>query len=199
MSTTLAPSPGISVDVAPRRTWRSFGERLTDELAAIEDRFVSLLGRSTILNVDPNRRHSDVWFVGAAEWGWRPDESLIPERTSLLDVYSEWFQRFRLLHRNPLPEVARRLRDADELIRGWLEREGSDNSVPSTVELAVARLRGTCEELRGLLKVAVQGAAELLAVPDTNALLRNPDTATYGDALGTDSYTVVLASSCGPC
>jgi rRNA maturation endonuclease Nob1 len=178
--------------VPSTRTWQSFGERLTQELAAIEDRFVALLDRTVIINVDPNRGQSDVWFAGAAEWGWLPDESLIPERTALLDLYGEWFDRYRLLHRSPLAEIAKRLSEADALMRRWLERERSDNSIPSTIDMAKQHLRDTLVELRTLLDLAIQGPGELLAVPDTNVLLREPDTAVYGSVVGTDSYTVVL-------
>jgi len=178
--------------VVATRTWKPFGERLIEELAAIEDRFVALLARSVIINVDPNRGQGDVWFVGAAEWGWRRDETLIPERTSLLDAYDEWFARFRLLHRKPLPETAERLREADELIRRWLEREGSDHSIPSTVEVAGEHSRVAFANLQRLVDLAVHGPGELLAVPDTNVLLRDPNVATYGTVLDTDAYTVVL-------
>ncbi len=153
---------------------------------------MSLLDQSAIINVDPNRGQSDIRVLGAAKWGWRRDESLIVERTALLDLYGEWFARFRLLHRDPLKEVAKRLSKADELMRKWLERERSDHSIPSTIEKAKERLRVTFDELRTLLDLAVLGHGELLAIPDSNVLLRDPDTATYGAVVGTDSYTVVL-------
>ncbi len=189
--------PGNAADwhvggVATTRTWKPFGERLIEELVAIEDRFMALLARSTIINVDPNRGQSDFWFVGAAEWGWRPDEALIQERTSLLETYGEWFARFRLVHRKPLPETAERLREADELLRKWLEREGSDHSIPSTVEAAGEQLGAAFAELRGLIELAVHGQGELLVLPDTNVLLRDPNVAAYGPVLDTDAYTVVL-------
>jgi predicted ribonuclease YlaK len=73
-----------------------------------------------------------------------------------------------------------------------LQRNGWDHSIPSTVEQALQKLRSTFAELQALLDLAVHGGGELLAVPDTGVLLRDPDPAAYATVIGTATYTVVL-------
>ena len=178
------------------RTWATFAEQLTLDLASIEKRFGGVLSRSSIINVDPNRGSSGGFaFIGFAEWDWSPDDELIAERTSLLRAYDEWYHRFRILHRGALPEVLQRIADADQLIRRWLEREGGDHSVPSTVERAAQIVDATFAELRGLVAMVSPGVGGVFAVPDTSVLLRDPDVAVYGAQIGSTAYTVVLLPS----
>ncbi|HSH60171.1 MAG TPA: hypothetical protein VK988_11125 [Acidimicrobiales bacterium] len=59
---------------------------------------------------------------------------MIAERTAVLSAYRDWHDRFRLLSRAALAEVAERIREADKLLRRWLERAGDDHSVPATIE-----------------------------------------------------------------
>lgn len=176
--------------------WRSYCEQLGHDLDDIESLMLELLDHSTILNVDPNRGQSDVFFVGAAIWGWaRSDDVQTRLQMRGVERYGEWFSRFRLLFRTPTPEVRRRIKHGDEFARRWFERGHNDHSIPRDIPTAKATAQKEFEGLRSLLAIACSDAAAppaLIAVPDTNALIDNPDLASYGQRLGQTEYQVRL-------
>lgn len=169
----------------------SFADGLRERLDQLEVRFQAVLDRSAIHNIDPNRPGSGLVFIGAPKWGWVKDESLVADRTHLLRDVNDWFDLFVLLHRSPLPETGKRIDRCTDQLRVWLDRS-SDSTVPSTVAKASEIAAGLFEELGSLIDLATTGPSELLAVPDTNVLLKHPAVESYGGALGSDDYTVVL-------
>lgn len=170
----------------------SFAGRLMTSLDDLEARYLDLLDRSAIRNVDPNRGGSNVFFVGASKWGWSPDAGLTVERTHLAAELDEWLSLFRLLHRDALPETDKRIGKSSKLLRRWLLRDGRDTSIPPTVEQARDKAISAFTELRALIDMHVSSSTGLIAVPDTNALLRFPDVADYREVLGSDQFEVVL-------
>lgn len=169
----------------------SFTERLLSALNELERRYLDVLDRSRVRNVDLNDGGGMV-FIGFAKWGWEPDEQLVGERTRLLADVDEWFALFRLLHRSSLPETDARIDEAMGLLRRWLKREGGDHSIPPALEEARCKAAGAFGELRALVELGTHGQDGMLAVPDTNALLRWPDVADYKTILGTDDFVAVL-------
>lgn len=170
-----------------------FADRLVEQITKLQDRYVALLERSAIRNTDPNQGDSyGMVFIGFASWGWKPNADLVHERTRLLVDLDEWIGLFRLIHRDALPETTKRIEDAESLLRRWLEHESGDHSIPSTIEKAIAKAKEMFDELRALIALVASGPHGCLVVPDTSALLREPDVATYKSALGTDDYCVVL-------
>lgn len=169
----------------------SFADGLRERLDLLEVRFQAVLDRSAIHNIDPNTPGSGVVFLGAPEWGWVKDESLEADRTHLLRDVNEWFDLFVLLHRSPLPETERRIERCIDRLRVWLDRS-SDSTVPSTVAKASEIAASLFDELRSLIDLATTGPPDLLAVPDTNVLLKRPAAESYAETLGADTYTVVL-------
>lgn len=170
----------------------SFSDQLGAQLDAIAAEYDHLLDRSAIRNVDPNRSSSDFYFVDAPSWGWVPDQALDGERTDLLQRFDDWYHRFRLLHRRALPETDKAIADATSLLRRWLERP-RDRTIPPTIDLARSTIREQVTTLRRLLTLGTTGKdGEMVLVPDTNALMHNPDVAAYADVLGRAAYTVVL-------
>ena len=170
----------------------SFAERIREELDELAAAMDELLADSAIRNIDLNRGPSDgMVFIGFERWGWAPDGT-VAARSHLLNRYRDWHERFSLLHPTPLEEVRAKAAEADEHVRRWLERESGDHSVPSTIEKARALLGKQCDVLREMITLATAGPSSLIAVPDTNVLLNDPDVARYSIALGTDDYTVVI-------
>ena len=187
-SRTVARSSQAARDVPTD----SFARRLMASLDDLEARYLDLLDRSAIRNVDPNRRGSGIVFVGASKWGWSPDAGLTGERTHLAAELDEWLSLFRLLHRDALPETEKRIGNASRLLRRWLLRDGRDTSIPPTVEQARDKAANAFVELRELIDMHASSSTGLVAVVDTNALLHLPDVADYRDVLGCDQFEVVL-------
>lgn len=176
--------------------WRSYCEQLVDDLDQIEAVMMELLGRSTILNVDPNRGQSSVFFVGAAIWGWaKSDDAQTRLQMRGIELYDEWSSRFRLLFRSPTPEVSARIKDCDEFVRRWFERGHNDHSIPRDMPTAKIAAGEKFERMRSLLGLACSDSVAspaLIAVPDTNALIDNPDLASYEQGLGQNAFQVRL-------
>jgi rRNA-processing protein FCF1 len=180
-------SAGVTVtpswhDGPVRRRTLSYLERLQAELDGIRTELHELLDRSSIVNVNPNSPDSDFVFVTAADWGWAPsDAETSAAQVRLLGRYTRWFERFQLLFDHPTPEMTSRLTTADEFVRRWVSRPDAwDHSIPRTIEAAHERADKELRAFDDLLEVASRaGSSVLKLVPDTNALLRNPDLASY--------------------
>lgn len=170
-------------------------ERLRSELAEVRDDMDGLIGRSTIRNVDPNTDDSPVVILGAADWGWAPSDADITAAQMRLSArYSSWFDRFKLLFPHPTPDVAAKIDDVDKFVRRWTARpDGWDHSVPSTIELARQRAATEFTTFDQLLEIAAKSGTDTLRlVPDTNALIRNPDLASYARAVPSPMFVVHL-------
>jgi rRNA-processing protein FCF1 len=174
----------------------SFAKRLTDELEELRDAFIALISRSSIVNTDPNRGSGGyAVFVGFPLWGWGPDEALLGDRTRLHERLEEWISLFMLLHRKALPETRTRIDAHLGLLRGWLTREGSDHSVPSTRDKAENEAAAAFRELARLVELGTHGPADTLVVPDTNALIRQPDVALHARSVGSPRCTIVMLTT----
>ncbi len=148
-----------------------------------------------IVNVNPNTSGSGLVFLDAAEWGWASSDAATSiMQMQLLGRYRAWFAQFRRLFAHPTPLIAAKIEKSDEFVRRWIERDGTwDHSIPATIgrarEIASEQMAAFTE----LLDLAAANATgQLRLVPDTNALIRNPDVASYGRTLGTDTFLVHL-------
>lgn len=104
---------------------------------------------------------------------------------TLLARTRAWAVRFRLLFPVPTPELKKRNAEALDLLDGWLLREGNDHSVPSTVDAACAVLHDQVARLRSARELLPADEWPVRLVPDTNALIDEPDLAAYTPLLGT--------------
>lgn len=174
----------------------SYLERLQGELAEIRAAFGDIIRGSTIRYVNPNTSDSPIFFAGAADWGWGPsDAPSTVARMVLLQRYRDWFVRLKLLFRHPTPEVETKLNETNDFVESWLVRDDSwDWNIPQTVEKAEAVGKTRLAAFDDLLELAghTPETTNLRVVPDTSALMRNPDMASYQRALGTEPFTVHL-------
>lgn len=173
----------------------SYADLLRAELIQIEADVHDLLDRSGIRNVNPNSPDSAVWVAGAADWGWAPSSpALTADRMIVLDRYRAWQERLQRLLPRPTPDVADRLGRVDELIRRWLERPDKyDHDLSATIDEAKCLVDAQMQILRELVSLAASRRAERLRlVPDTNAVLHNPDVVSYHRAVHTDAFIVHL-------
>lgn len=173
----------------------SYLDRLRAELHEIRSDMDALLDASTIRNVNPNTADSSVVFVGAADWGWGPsDAAMSASQMRLAARYHAWFDRFRLLFTHATPAVASDMKEVDEFVRRWTERPDTwDHSIPRTIDAAKQVAAKQFEIFDHLLDIASRSGSDTLRlVPDTNALIRNPDLASYGRAAPSPTFTIHL-------
>jgi rRNA-processing protein FCF1 len=177
----------LSRDVA------TYAENLLAELDDIAASYAEILAASTIKYVNPNRRGSGVFFVGAADWGWGDsDDQIEAARMELLGRFREWTPRFGLLFPHPTPDVAKRLDKATKHLRRWLIRDNrSDHTIPGTIDAAQEKIRASVVDLRALTNLLPPDDHPVRLVVDTNALIDNPDVAAYTGEIG-GKYVVHL-------
>lgn len=178
--------------MATTRAWQSFAATLTSRLDALGTAYNDVLARSTIVDVNWNQA-GDIAVVIAPGREWGADAALEQERARLLRDYDEVLELLRLLHRDALPARKQLLDETDEVLRKWLVRpDVLDWSVPASIAEAQSLASARIKVFRDLLSEATSGRGGVLAVPDTNVLLGDPDVGLYGDVLGADEYTAVL-------
>lgn len=173
----------------------SYVDRLRAELSEIRSDMDALLDASTIRNVNPNTPDSSVVFVGAADWGWGPsDAALSASQMRLAARYHAWFDSLRLLFTHPTPDVASDMKEVDEFVRRWTERPGTwDHSISRTIDAAKQIAAEQFETFDRLLDIASRSGSDTLRlVPDTNALIRNPDLASYARTAPSPTFTIHL-------
>lgn len=173
----------------------SYLDRLRAELDYIESALRTIIRESKIRYVNPNRPGDNGIVVGAADWGWGPsDPPHLAARMQLLERYRNWFGRLNLLFPHPTPEVENTLTGTSEFVHAWLLRPDTwDHTIPATPDEAERVAEQQLTQFRNLLDVAAfTGTNEPRLVPDTNALLRNPDLASYEAVTNTPRFTIHL-------
>lgn len=83
------------------------------------------------------------------------------------------------------------MENAAKEISNWFDRSKPDFSIPETVADAPRIFREHVRPLFALL-APFQFSGPLVLVPDTNVFLRNQELTSWGKALGTDEFTVLL-------
>lgn len=181
-------------DVVVPRAVTSYLERLSGELAEIRADMNALLDASTIRNVNPNTPGSDIFVVGAADWGWGPsDPALSAVQMRLAARYRAWFVRFRLLFPHPTPDVTSDIDEVDNFVQSWIERPDKWDHTIRTIDPAKEVAAKKFATFDRLLETASHAGSDTLRlVPDTNALIRNPDLASYARATPSRTFTVHL-------
>lgn len=158
---------------------------LLEELASIEAGYGEILDASQIENIDPNRHGSGMAFIGFAGWGWAASgPALEAARMALLRRVRDWEPRFRLLFPHPTPSVGKSLDDHIGTLADWLIRETGAHGVPPTLAAARKRLAVDIAELRALTELLPADEFPVRLIVDTNALIDNPDLASYSGVLG---------------
>lgn len=176
---------GATIRDVPAAPPPSYLERLLTELGAVEADFLELLSRSGIVRSTLNDGNSGMVFIGFPEYNWAASQGQLErDRMALLARVRAWEVRFRLLFPTRMPEVTARLDEALGLLERWLVRPGRDHSVPATTDAAGQMLSAQVTVLRQLPELLPDDEWAVRLVPDTNALIDNPDLAAYVGAIG---------------
>ena len=168
-------------------------ERLRAELDDIEGIALDILDRSTIRSID--NEYDGIVVITAAEREWAPsDPALAADRMAALGRWRPLLGRLEKLFPHPTPQVTSTLEEAGGLGTRWLERpEDYDYDIPPTTTEAQRLLSDRFRALRGLVDLAAGGGdGPLRLVPDTNAVIGNPDLASYSRAVATTTFDVHL-------
>jgi hypothetical protein len=172
-------------------------QRLLDGLRAIvalDDDFLDL---SEIDHV-PRRalrmaEQTGVMAVSMPDSQWKPvDSSQAKVQRELLRRWTEWKELALLVLAADSSRSHKRFTKTANQVTKWLDRSRWDHSVPPTISEAKEVFRRHVAPLHDALALHACDDGPLIAVPDTNVLIREPDLGKYGAVLGADAYEVLL-------
>jgi hypothetical protein len=186
---------------APRRDGRNEGSMKSLSQVLIErlDRIASLLDEllaASTIDYEPDRKFRIPGIVVMtllpdSIWG-PPDDRQRSLQRELLELWTPWLEQVTLLFSEDTERRREELRDAAAKIRLWIERNERDFSVPPTIRQASAVLREHLAPLYKALHELGSAPSRVMAVPDTNVLLRSQELAQWRAVLGVDAFVVVL-------
>ena len=173
---------------------KSLAENLIERLELVVQTMDELLDASTIDYV-PNRAQRESYdgvfaLVPNGSWGPANDTQRNLQRR-LLELWTPLIEQIRLVFSGDTKNRREELRQAAEDTKSWIERDNFWD-VPPTIPEAKQRFRDYVDPLIEMLKAVGLEPGQVVAVPDSNVLLRSPDITKYDAALGTSAYTVLL-------
>lgn len=167
-----------------------FAIRLEQQLQSIEQQGIDLLDASTI-----KKRYHDPFsevILVINDYFWEGNEKQKHVQIKLLRKYSSWFEHFQMLFYDSPAATQKQIRDTDARIRKWIEKENGWH-VPPSIDEAKRKFQEELQVYYTLLQIfETSDQAEIILVPDTNALIKAPDLASYGSVVGQAEYTVVI-------
>lgn len=173
---------------------RPITARLADKLSAIEQLMMQLLDISPIERFR-NDPESMIVVLGPSHHFSKGTEEQKRLQLLVQEQYSRWLEQFRLLFQGAPHDMKRQIAKTDEFVTSWINLNGSF-AVPATTSKAKERFSEEIKVFAQLLKLREgTGKQSMIVVPDTNALIRNPNVLGMVPIAGTTSYTAILTST----
>ena len=157
----------------------SFADRLRGNLRLVESRMMDLLDVSTIERrvQDPD---SSIAFIRPDHFWGDTDAKQTKLQVELKKAYSKWFEHFHVLFGQHPKETLDKIRETDTFVRSWIEKE-SGWEIPETIDEAKDVFRMRIKEFHDRID-AISSSTKpsgYILVPDTNALIAEPNLARY--------------------
>jgi hypothetical protein len=168
----------------------SIAERLSKQLETIVNTMDELLDASTITDDRARnqqmRREAVFAFFPDYSWGDLDDDQRRLQR-ELLELWTPWSEQVRLLFSGDTTGTQDAIAEAETRVATWIQRDdGRDHTIPPSIPEAKHKFRELVQPFLQLLRSMSDTAGEVIAVPDTNVVLRQPDVIKYAGVLGTD-------------
>lgn len=170
--------------------FQSFRERLAEELQRIENGILELWRKTKILEFRNDPNSAVVFFVHPFYWEKLPIEHRA-EQAKLLGRYRHWYELFSRCHTQHSSDMQASLAQTNKYIVAAIELE-SDWGTARTYEENRVQLCAKTEEFHDLLRQHVSQEPQFTLVPDTNALLKCADPASYRPVVDTDRFRFVI-------
>lgn len=170
---------------------KTFVDHLTTQLDSIKLTMFDLLDNSRIEFRREDRDSEIVIIEPKQHWG-NPTERAQTLQIELKKSYSQWIEIFKLFTEN-LPDVSKRKIDkTDTFITNWIEKK-NNWEIPNTIAEAKNKFDSMIQFFYDTLNhYSSIGDSEIIVVPDTNALIQEPDPKVYKQKTKVDKLTVVF-------
>ena len=131
--------------------------------------------------------------IVAPEYYWdEPSAEQLNTQLAIKRDYEEWFEVFRSVFSKATDDLNRRIREADQRLRMWVELR-SNWSLQSDPLSNKDSLRDDAEHFMDILAIIeASGPMPPVLIPDTNAIVGNPDPTRYRSIAGDDSFIFLL-------
>ena len=168
----------------------SISSRLQSGLHSVTERSADLIRDMPIEHFD--RTGGGVVFICPEYyWGQASPEQLNAQLAIKRD-HEVWVEIFRSVFRTATNDLNRRIDEADKKFRGWIELSESWSISPDRAANE-RQLRDDAERFAEILAILeVDGAMRTILIPDTNAIVGEPDPNQYTDIAGDNSFVVLL-------
>ena len=172
-----------------RHRMPSTAARLQSDLHSITERLADLIRELPVKRFETG----EMVVILAPDYYW--GEATAEQRNTQLAIkrdYEKWFEILRSVFRTPADHLNQKIQEADVEFRKWIEL-GQNRSIDSDREVTEKRLRDDAERFLKLLKILTAGpVSEIILIPDTNAIVGEPDPTQYKDIAGDDSFVFLL-------
>ena len=124
-------------------------------------------------------------------WGKASAEQLKAQLAIKRD-YEEWFEVFRSVFRTATDVLNKRIEEADQRFRKWIELKSNWKLRPDPF-FNEKNLREDAARFAKILEIIeVDGASETILIPDTNTIAGEPDPIRYRTIAGDDNFVFLL-------
>ena len=164
--------------------------RLRSDLKSLTQRLGALVQELPIKQLD--RTGGGVVILAPKYyWGKLSAEQLNTQLAIKRD-YEEWFEVFRSVFAEATEALKRRIGKADQRLRMWIELR-SNWSLQSDPPSNMDRLRDDAEQFMEILAIIeASGPMPPVLIPDTNAIVGNPDPTQYRTLVCDGSFIFLL-------
>ena len=168
----------------------SISSRLQSGLHSVTERSADLIRDMPIEHFD--RTGGGVVFICPEYyWGQASPEQLNAQLAIKRD-HEVWVEIFRSVFRTATNDLNRRIEEADQKFRGWIELSESWSISPDHAANE-RQLRNDAERFAKILAILeVDGAMRTILIPDTNAIVGEPDPTQYKAITGDNSFVFLL-------
>lgn len=164
--------------------------RLRNELSAITDALASLISELPV-----KRRTQDgfgVIFIGPDHYWGETTSAQANRQLAIKRDYDEWYEVLRSVFRDPTNDVGRRILEAHRDLVRWVELSSnwSITANPANNVAALRRDAGKYDDVLAILEAG--GATTEILIPDTNAVVSEPNPERYRAIIANEGFIFML-------
>ena len=164
--------------------------RLRNELSAITDTLASLITELPVKH--RNQDGFGVIFIGPDHYWGETTSAQANRQLAIKRDYDEWYEVLRSVFRDPTNDVGRRILEAHRDLVRWVE-SSSNWSITANPANNVESLRRDAGKYHDVLAILEAGGATTeILIPDTNALVSEPDPEQYRAVVASEKFIIML-------
>lgn len=170
---------------------KTFVEHLTIELDNIKHLMLKLLDNSRI-KIRREDHYSNVIMIIPSQYWDNPTEIEQTVQIKIKKAFGQWIETFKLFTENSPEASKRKIEETNKFVTNWIEKV-SDWSIPNTIQEAKVKFESEIEFYYDTLRIySNSGNNEIILIPDTNALIQEPDPKKYKELANSDNLTIIF-------